>query len=229
MGEKILLVRHMKSVQEDRLAQNLRTRGYDLDTRWVAQGDRLPAPDAAYKAAVIYGGAQMASQSDQIDYLRDELAWIRSWVADDRPLLGICLGGQLLAKAFGAQVTRHPEALSEIGYVPISPVNGGKEIIPEALMVYQWHKEGFSLPENAELLARGTVYPNQAFRLSKKVYGLQYHPEVTLDMMDHWVAEAGHMLDEPGAQDWDAQLRQRQVYHAPLGDWLEKFLDRWLV
>ncbi|MGO1117977.1 glutamine amidotransferase-related protein [Rhodovibrionaceae bacterium A322] len=229
MAEKILLVRHMKGERQDRLSVDLRARGYETDGRWVAEGDKLPDVDEGHTAAVIYGGSQMASQAEEIDYLRDELAWIKKWVDHGKPLLGICLGGQMLAKAYGGSVARHPDGLSEIGYVPVTPVNGGKELIPEGLQVYQWHKEGFSLPEGAELLAKGEVYPNQAFRLGPKAFGLQYHPEVTLDMMDNWVAEAGYMLEEKGAQDWPRQQRDRQRYHEPLGDWLDGFLGHWLA
>ena len=65
--------------------------------------------------------------------------------------------------------------------------------------VYHWHNEGFDVPNSAELLARGSDFPNQAFRYGNNIYGIQFHPEVTPNIFKRWIGEAGHMLQHPGA------------------------------
>lgn len=227
-GDTVLLVRHMPGERDDRMARELRGRGYRLETCWVAEGQPLPAPDARFAAAVVYGGSQMASEAEAIAYLSEELRWIGRWLESGRPYLGICLGAQMLARALGAKVEKHPEGLSEIGYVEVTPTAAGRAVIPHGLNVYHWHREGFELPAGCELLATGAVFPNQAFRLDGQVFGLQFHPEVTLEMMASWMDKAGHMLAEPGAQPRAQQLAAARRYHEPLGAWLTRFIDTWL-
>ncbi|MEX0759285.1 MAG: glutamine amidotransferase, partial [Tistlia sp.] len=205
MSDTVVLVRHMPGERQDRVAESLARRGYRLETVWVADGQPLPEPEARHAGAVVYGGAQMASQSDRYDYLTAELRWIERWLAADKSYLGICLGAQMLARAAGARVAPHPGGLSEIGYVPIAPTAGRPDFVPPGLSVYHWHSEGFELPAGAELLARGPVFENQAFHLGAGSYGLQYHPEVTLEMMESWMAEAAHMLSLPGAHPAEVQ------------------------
>lgn len=227
MSEKVLLVRHMPNEREDRVTQELRERGFALDTCYVAEGQPLPDP-SRYAATVIYGGVQMVEQAEHLSYLRDELAWIEGWLQQDKPFLGICLGSQLLAHTLGASVGPHPDGLSEIGFYPIAPTAAGRDLIPPDLMVYHWHLQGFAAPDTAELLATGQNFENQAFRYGR-AYGLQFHPEITEEIQAGWLREAAHMLDNPGAHSRARQLADREVHLEPLGDWLSAFLDRWLA
>lgn len=228
MSDTVLLVRHMPGERRDRVADSLVRRGYRLEQVWVAEGQPLPAPEARHAGAVVYGGAQMASRPEEHDYLLAELRWIDRWIGAGKPYLGICLGAQMLARAAGARVASHAEGLSEIGYVPIAPSENAPDFVPRGLGVYHWHCEGFELPSGAELLARGSVFENQAFRLGPDAYGLQYHPEVTLEMMESWMAEAAHMLSLPGAHPAETQRSDAARHHGPLGEWLEAFLERWI-
>ncbi len=225
MSGKILLVRHMPNARVDRLAHELTERGYELQAVNVAEGQPLPSRDA-FDAAVIYGGAQMVEQAGELDYLRDELKWIEKWLETDKPLLGICLGSQLLAHTLGGSVRPHKEGLSEIGFYPVKPTNAGRPLIPADLMVYHWHLQGFEAPRSAELLATGETFENQAFRYGR-AYGLQFHPEVTPDIQESWLDEASHMLDYPGPQPREKQLLEAQRHLARLGRWLSGFLDHW--
>lgn len=226
MSGKVLLVRHMPNARIDRVAQELGDRGFDLETVNVAEGQPLPAQER-YDAAVIYGGAQMVEQARELNYLRDELKWIEGWLEDEKPLLGICLGSQLLAHTLGGAVGPHQEGLSEIGFYPIAPTDAGRALIPEDLMVYHWHLQGFAAPKSAELLATAETFENQAFRYGR-AYGLQFHPEITADIQASWLEEACHMLDHPGAHSREQQLADARRHLAPLGDWLSTFLDHWL-
>jgi GMP synthase (glutamine-hydrolysing) len=229
MSGRIVLVRHMPGDRDDRVRRELCAAGYDLETCFVAEGDPLPEPAPGYVGAVVYGGSQFASQAEEVDYLRRELDWIRRWVGAGKSYLGICLGGQMLAKAFGAAVGPHGGGLSEIGYFEVEPTSAGRGHFAGPLGVYHWHIEGFEVPEGAELLATGADFPNQAFRFDGKVYGLQFHPEVTREMMESWCTEAAHMLELPGAHSRERQLADAERYHAALGDWLRQFLGDWLA
>ena len=91
------------------------------------------------------------------------------------------------------------------------------------------HKEGFDLPKEAVSLASGDQYfPNQAFRIGNNVYGVQFHPEVTEDIMELWMVRAANMLSFSGAQQPDEQRANNQQYKASVDEWLNQFLDIWL-
>lgn len=225
MSHKILLINHMEGERIDRAHPMLVRRGFEIQWCAPALGDSLPDPlGSEFDAVVVYGGAQSANDSG---YIQDEIEWIRRWVEADKPFLGFCLGAQLLSLAFGGEVRPHPAGQYEIGFFPIEVVEPGFK--GPTSLVYHWHNEGFSVPEGGELLAKGGTFQHQAFRMSRKVYGFQFHPEVTQHQMQAWMNSAGHMLAHPGAQDRERQLSDASLHIEPLGDWLEDFLDRWLV
>ncbi len=174
---------------------------------------------------MVYGGVQSANDDG---YIQGEIDWIRDWVGSGRPYLGLCLGGQLLARAFGAEVFRHPQGLHEIGFVRINPASD-PGFLPEPLHVYQWHKEGFDLPDGATLLARGEVFENQAFRLGESAYAIQFHPEVTPKIMADWMRDAEASLSAPGASPKAQQLEDAKRHNGAIDVWLDRFLDRCLL
>ena len=108
------------------------------------------------------------------------------------------------------------------------PLNEACSFLPTPMHVYHWHNEGFDVPPGGERLAAGPVFPNQAFRLSRRAYGLQFHPEVTPEIFESWFEEVGDISDRPGAHHPDRQRRDAERHHAPLGDWFGRFLDDWL-
>lgn len=224
MSDSILVIAH-SDWREGRLAPLLEAKGYRVEWRCPAKGDELPAA-GGHAAAVVLGGAQSAN--DPEPFLAKECDWMRRQVDEGRRLLGICLGAQLLARALGARVAPHAEGINEIGYYPLYPTAAGSAVIPEGLHVYHWHQEGFELPGQAELLARGENFPHQAYRLSSKVYGLQFHPEVTQAVAAAWVKSAPEHLSRPGAQAAEHQLALGERFDAPLHGWFDHFLDRWL-
>ncbi len=228
MTETIILIDHPVGKRDDRASRMLAERGY----RWAGARPPPPPPPpqprSDHAAALVYGGAEVLSRSDHLDYLQAEVDWIARWAEADRPFLGICLGAQLLARSLGGRVAPHPEGLHEIGYVEITPTSGADGFLHESLHVYHWHKEGFEVPGDAQLLATGEAFPNQAFRFGSTVYGLQFHPEVTPQVSQRWITEAGHMLAEPGAHSADRQIADSERYDGPMASWFERFLDVWL-
>jgi GMP synthase (glutamine-hydrolysing) len=230
MRSTVLLVAHSER-RDNRVASLLAAKGYALDWRCPKDGDALPQDWSGYCGAAVFGGPQSANDAPATAYLQAEIDWIAAYVASGRPFLGICLGGQLMARALGAEVSRHPEAMLEVGYYPIAPTAAGRELFPARMHVYHWHREGFALPEGAELLATGDSFANQAFRYGAAAYALQFHPEVTAAIVQRWVSmdDSSEDLARPGAQAAALQLAGCERFDPALGSWTSRFLDHWLA
>jgi GMP synthase (glutamine-hydrolysing) len=225
--KKILLIMHQAGSDPGRVGLALRTMGYDLDMRVPAIGDPLPDDLSRYAGIVIFGGP-MSANDDHEEFVRKELDYIPTILKSEKPYLGICLGAQLMARALGAKVATHEEGYFEIGYFEIQPTETTQQFIPKNFNVYQWHGEGFDLPTDAKLLASGDKFPNQAYRIGEKAFGIQFHPEVTEAMNRRWVTKAAHRLVEPGAQAAEIQLRNRKKFDPFVSFWLDEFLTDWL-
>ncbi len=227
MSKRVLLIDHPVGHRDDRASARLAERGWRVQWCGPGKGEALPEPDG-FDAAVVYGGAESANDDTTLPHIKAELDWIGAWLKTGKPFLGLCLGGQLVARVLGAEVRLHREGLHEIGYTPIAPSDEAAGFVDGLSHVYHWHKEGFDLPAGAELLARGPVFPNQAFRYGDNVYALQFHPEVSVPVMRRWMTEAAHMLESPGAHPPERQLADAAQFDAPLEAWLNDFLDHWL-
>lgn len=228
MSKTIILIDHEVGQRDDRASARLAEWGYD--TRWVCPAKGEVLPDARTEAAgvIVYGGAESANDDTTKPYIRAEMDWIEAWLETGRPYLGLCLGGQLLARVLGAKVEEHPEGLFEIGYVPVEPTGQGNGFLHGVSHVYHWHKEGFEVPSCATKLAAGPVFPNQAFVYNDCAYGLQFHPEVTVPVMERWISSAAHMLENPNAHKADRQRADASQFDAPLSAWLDRFMRHWL-
>ena len=229
MAEKVLLIQHMDDGHDDRVARHLSRRGFALEWRSPARGEPLPGNHADYAAVVVYGGIQSVNDAERLDFIGAEIEWIRRWVEADRAYLGLCLGGQLLARAMRARVAPHPRGLHEIGFVPVRPTEEGRHFFPQAIHVYQWHQEGFEIPEGGELLATGETYPNQAFRIGRRAFALQFHPEATPRMRTEWLDASAHMLNAPGAHSRERQEADARRFDAAMQEWLEALIDNHLL
>jgi len=227
LGKTVVLVDHPVGKRDDRVSRILAEHGFATEWVRISAGETAPEPGPDYAGAVVYGGPESVNDLTAYPYLKDEMDWIETWIAAEKPFLGICLGAQLLARVLGAPVSRHPEGLHEIGYVEIQPTSSCG-FLPAPLSVYHWHNEGFEVPRCAQRLAAGPVFPNQAFRYGQKAYGIQFHPEVCQAVMQRWIREAGEMLAEPGAQTMEQQLDGVRRHDKAMLAWLEGFLDRWL-
>ncbi len=229
MAEKVLLIQHMEDGHDDRVARHLCRRGFALEWCSPARGDALPERHTDYAAAVVYGGIQSVNDAPRLPFIDAEIDWIRRWVDADRPYLGLCLGGQLLARAKQARVAPHPCGLHEIGFVPVHPTGPGVRFFPGPLHVYQWHQEGFEVPAGGELLATGENYPNQAFRVGRRAFGLQFHPEATPRMRAAWFDASSSSLHAPGAHSRERQEADARRFDAAMQAWLETLIDDHLL
>ena len=189
-------------------------------------GDPLPQTLDEFAGVVIFGGPMSAN--DDIDFIKQEIDWISVPLRENVPFLGICLGAQMLVKHLGGHVTKNPENFHEIGYYPIKATQAGKTLLDWPAQVYQWHSEGFSLPEDAVLLASGDKFTNQAFKYGDHAYGVQFHAEVTHWMMNRWTTKAAHKLVFHGAQSRETHFANRAIYDPEIRQWFEKFLRIWL-
>ena len=156
-----------------------------------------PVPDVAAAAGLIFMGGPM-SANDDLPYLRQEIEIIRDAAGRGQPVLGVCLGSQMIAKALGARVYRNP--VKEIGWFPVHPTEAGRRdpllsALNPAETVLQWHGETFDLPAGAEWLAYSELCLNQAFRTGAHIYGLQFHLEVTPAMIADWCAQDANCGD----------------------------------
>lgn len=143
-----------------------------------------------YHALIALGGPQNADEDNTYPYLAQEKRLLRHVIERDIPYLGICLGGQLLARALDAPVHRH--CCTEIGFFEVQLTEEGKRDplfagLSGYQQVLQWHEDTFDIPAGAVRLATGDGAENQAFRFGRRAYGLQYHIEVTPSMLDTWL------------------------------------------
>ncbi len=231
----VIFVTHSEHASSGAVGEAMQRLGLRTATCCPMRGDALPRLEAGHPdgalATVVFGGPQCLSEIDRYPYLKNELDWVGTQVKAGAPVLGICLGAQMIARAFGAAVGPHPEGLKEIGYHPIRPTAAGRALIADGFHAYQWHGEGFALPDGAELLATGDLFLNQAFRLGASTYGLQFHPEMTRAMMERWIASEGgskQIRERPEAQPAEIQRGASLAHEAKVHAWLERFLIAWL-
>jgi len=160
----------------------------------------------AYSGLAVMGGPMNVGEVDRYPALDDEVRWLQDAVDARLPVLGVCLGSQLLAKALGSRV--YANRVKEIGWYEVELLPAAKEdtlfrdIAPigdataksQAEMcgvtVFQWHGDTFDLPRGAVQLARSALCENQAFRFGEAAYGLQFHMEVTAEIIDSWLCQS---------------------------------------
>jgi len=223
----VLIVLHGELSTPGRVGQQLKNCGFALDVRRPRFGDILPETLSNHTGAVIFGGAQSANDDDEI--VRREIDWLGVPLTERKPFLGICLGAQMLAKRLGARVYKHPDGHAEVGYYPIRPTAAGREVCREwPGHVYQWHREGFDLPDQAALLAEGDSFPVQAFSYGGTAFALQFHMDVTHATMCRWTTRGHERMALPNAQPRESHFEGRLIHDVACRAWLVDFIGHWL-
>ena len=174
----VLIILHQEHSTPGRIGIALKAMGVRLDIRRPSCGEPLPDRLADHDGVVVFGGPMGAN--DTLDWVRREIKWLEAPLAEDKPVLGLCLGAQMLARALGARVFSYDDKRSEIGYYPIEPTLIGDRLCPAPFprTVYQWHSDGFDLPQGTELLALGGAnFPNQASHRRRAAGGGRYFRE----------------------------------------------------
>jgi GMP synthase (glutamine-hydrolysing) len=228
MSKRVILVRHGEDPADDRVFTWLVANGFEPVLVHPHAGEGLPVDTTGIAGSVIYGGRYPAYETDRNPFLDAEYAWIDRCIAQDLPLLGICLGAQMIAWRLGADVGPSPQGWHEFGCYEIIPTQAGRDILPGPIHVVQAHYHTFSLPPGAEHLATSALFANQAFRVGGRIYGFQFHPEVTIEGFRRSQDAPHANYGMPGAQtraEQDVLLARQDARQA---DWFHGFLRQLL-
>ena len=210
---RVLSVSHGPSVPGGMFDDVAEAAGHELE-RWVVPLGGAPQPAASYGAIMVFGGSMHPDQDARHAWLEREEKFLQDALAHDVPVVGVCLGAQMLARAAGAWVGPAPEP--EIGWFEVELTPEGRDdpvlgVLPPRIDTFQWHSYTFSLPERGTELARSALC-SQAFRVGERAWGLQFHAEVTLGIVRVWTTEDGHELPfDPDAFLAEAERR--------IGEW----------
>ena len=190
---RILSIVHGDDARTELFAPVVEEQGHELHEWSLAWGTPPPAPIDGFDAFLVFGGAMHADQDDRHPWLRDENMLLQALLDRGVPVLGVCLGAQLIAKAAHAPVFAAPEP--EIGWHEVETTDAAADDpvfsrLPRRFTAFQWHYYSYRVPAGAVELARSRVC-TQAFRLGDAVWGVQFHPEVTEEQVRSWLAEDG--------------------------------------
>lgn len=156
---------------------------------WLAEQQIAP-PDGDFSGLIILGGHMNAHEDDSYPHLKQVVELIHQFQAENKPIMGVCLGAQLIARAFGSQV--YPHRQPELGFSPLRVIEPlatepWLQHCPADLHIMQWHFDTFDLPGQATLLMTNDICQHQAYRIGTNIYGFQFHLEVTPDIIADWL------------------------------------------
>lgn len=218
---RVLSIIHGPNARSGIFGEVVRAGGHELVERSYAFGEPPPEPPEAYDGVMVFGGAMNVHEVHGHPWLSNELQVLERLLEDEVPVLGVCLGSQMLAAAAGAEVTRAPEP--EIGWHEIEttpeaaddPLLGGA---PERFIGFQWHSYQFDQPNGAVVLARSPVCL-QAYRLGDSAWGIQFHAEVTKETVSEWISQYGS--DPDAVRTGFDPARERKRLETEIGRWNE--------
>jgi GMP synthase-like glutamine amidotransferase len=200
----------------------LNNAGYGITFTVFSESTDLPGVDAV-DFLVIMGGSMSANDEDAHPWLVKEKQFIREFISTGKPVLGICLGAQLIASALGAKVYRNGE--KEIGWFPVTGIPSNDPSIfkfPELFISLHWHGETFDLPEGAILLASSEACKNQAFQYGENVLAIQFHPEVVLATLNEFVFHfKNEIVPEKFIQSKEEILATGEMYLPEMNDLIQ--------
>lgn len=226
---EFLVLQHIECEDLGTIGPAMSGRGIGAEYVRLFDGEPVPQDIERYSGIIILGGPMNVYEEDEFPFLREEDVLIKKAIQKGSPLLGICLGGQLIAKATGATVTKG--AKKEIGWYKLNLTQGGKEDkafgkFPEELTVFQWHGDTFGIPQGAVHLAGSELFPNQAYRIGNNVYGLQFHLEVTEKTINSWITEYQDELSTLDYINYEKIIKDTPVYIKNLSAYAEIFYDK---
>jgi GMP synthase-like glutamine amidotransferase len=214
---RALILQHEEPTPPGLVTEWLHDHGARVETLRIDIDDRPVEPEDY--DVIVSLGSEFAAFDDSKPFVTREAELLRRATDADVPVLGLCFGGQMLARVLGGEVFRHTE--SEIGWLPVRSTD--PELVPEGPW-FQWHFDSFTVPEGATVVAESNVGP-QAFVAGRSL-GLQFHPEVTTQIMDDWVRVYRHELDADGVPP-DELLEETKRREAESTRMARQLLDRY--
>lgn len=216
----VLVIQNFDDTGLGQIGTALALAGIEVELCRAHHGDALPSREAGYQGLIVLGGGQDALDDAQSPYFPELLALIRRFAEAERSVLGVCLGSQLIARAFGGD--NQLGVAQEFGWCEVSlteaaaadPVFAG---LPQCFQIFQWHDDTFSLPGGAVRLAASRQAENQAFRLGRAVYGIQFHFEADRPLIEAWSRTFAATI-AGRHPDWPERLPQEAKRHGPQAD-----------
>ena len=226
---KVYVLQHHPAENLGAIAEALESAALAWQYVRVFDGHPVPTDMKGAGGLIVMGGPEAVYQLDRYPYLRAEMALIENALKVGRPVLGVCLGSQLLAAALGANVRRAPQ--KEIGWYPVRlrPEASDDRLmrgLPQEFVACHWHSDIFDLPAGAVALASSELTELQAFRYGENAWGLLLHAEMTEHIVAALVSEFGEGLKRVGI-DGDAILEWAPKHLAGLGNIAETIFGRW--
>lgn len=220
---KILIIQHELHTPPGNTLLWLENREIDFK---IICADREPLPEPSkFDGLIVLGGGLNVDQESKHPWLKKEKEFILSWIKSEKPLLGICLGGQLIAEVLGARVSAHE--FWEIGWSDLDVLMGsGLPSEGKVIPAFQWHGYSFDIPKGANLVINGKQWANQGFRFKNHVLGLQFHPEADQSFIEE-CAHAQQRSQKVSATMLSSdQILQRLSDKEALKIWYFALLDR---
>lgn len=210
---KILVIQNSVRDPIGILGDHLTCHGAELTTWLPEQQPNLPA--GTFSGLIILGGHMNAHEDDKYPHLKQVVDLIHQFHAKNKPIMGVCLGAQLVARAFGSQVS--PHSRPELGFSPLevvveSATEPWLQNCPKNLHIMQWHFDTFELPEQATLLMTNDICKHQAYRIGTNIYGFQFHLEVTPGIILDWLAAKSDWIDTH-YPSLDQQIQEQITIH----------------
>jgi len=226
---KIHVLQHSALNTLGTIEEYARTKNYPLESTRFYKTKNLPALDS-FDLLIIMGGPMGIYDYAENPWLRDEKEFIKQAIEAEKPVLGICLGAQLLADVLGARVYENEHR--EMGWFPVKAVRTEEnkpeflEGLPEEITVFHWHSRTFDLPEGAVHIFRSEGCKNQGFIYNGRVVALQFHPEVHEERVESMIGRFGREIGEGPFIQRKEEMVGQEKYLASTKEFMFTVLDR---
>lgn len=230
MGSTCLYIAYCPDWGDNRAVDLLQQRGWTVHVCCPARGDPVPQDPGSHDGVMIGGGLDDVVESSRPPYVDRLIELARTCVQRQLPFTGFCFGAQILAAASGGRVLVSEDGRGEFGFRPVRPTGEEGNMALRGLdHAYHLHYHGFEAPPDAVLLARGSRFPDSAFRIGRHAWGFQFHPEIRADQVASVTAAIGvRSIERRGGDPIDDQHRSAVRHEPSIHAWLDGFIDRWV-